>query len=67
MSPSRTTWSRPTRWPSNRAEGPQTRAPLNDAAEVVVDRVGDVGDRRTRVQRDRLVVDAGRRCAAGRG
>ena len=28
MSPSTTTCSRPTRWPSNRADGPQTRAPL---------------------------------------
>ena len=27
-SPSTTSWSRPTRWPSNRADGPHTRAPL---------------------------------------
>ena len=46
-SPSWTTWSRPTRWPSNRADGPQTRAPVH-AAELVVDAVGDVGHRGAR-------------------
>ena len=55
-SPSRTAWSRPTRWPSKRAEGPQTRAPVKRRGEVVVDPVSDGLDRRAGVERERLRV-----------
>ena len=66
-SPSRTAWSRPTRWPSKRADGPQTRAPRERRRRG---RGGPSRRRRRRWPRGRGRPVPGRRrrpCGGGRG
>ena len=67
MSLSATTWSRPTRCPSKRADGPHTRAAAEARTKVVVDPVRHVRHGRTGMERERLLVDRSVLSGAGRG
>ena len=56
-SPSSTTCERPTRFPSNRADGPPDVSRTESLGELIMDPVRDGRDRSSRTKRERLVVD----------